>query len=184
MSNSQNSPDARIDPNAADALLPIVYDELHRIAKRYMSAERDAHTLQTTALVNEAYLSLMQGAGGQIRYADENHFLAVAARAMRRILINHAVAKKTQKRTIAIECIQSDALTECFAERCIDLIALDEAMKQLEGLDATQAKIVELRFFAGVTVPQCAAMLGLSERTVHYEWSHARAWLKRSLEDK
>lgn len=118
-----------------------------------------------------------------MEFTCPNHFVAVAARAMRRILINHALAKKAKKRTATTQSIHSDALSNCFEQRCVDLIALDEALQRLAALDETQAKIVELRFFGGLTVANCAELLGLSERTIHYEWAHARAWLRRQLED-
>ncbi len=184
MSNSTDEPSdvSAGDCQNADAILPAVYDELRRIASTLMRDERDGHTLQTTALINEAYVSLMKGAGAELNFSSPNHFLAVAAKVMRRILINHAIAKKTKKRTAPDESLRCDAVSDCFEERCVDLIMLDQALDELKELDENQAKIVELRFFAGMTVPGCSEVLGVSERTIHYEWTHARAWLRQRLE--
>ncbi|MEM9645786.1 MAG: ECF-type sigma factor [Planctomycetota bacterium] len=167
----------------AESLFEEVYDELHSIAKRQMSSERAGHTLQTTALIGEAYLSLMKGASASQRYESYEHFLGVAAVAMRRVLINHAKAKKTLKRSALPEQLLPVGVTECFQQRSIDLLTLDQALQRLASIDAKQARIVELRFFGGMTAQQCATMLGLSERTVQYEWAHARAWLRRQVEE-
>lgn len=167
----------------AGVLFTELYGELHRIARRHMSVERIDHTLQTTALINEAYMSLAGRESDEPSYKDLEHFLSVAAIAMRRILINHAKAKKTQKRTAPDEQFLPVGVTECFQQRSIDLIALDDALQRLASIDATQAKIVELRFFGGMTVIQAAKTLGVSERTVQYEWMHAKAWLRHQLQD-
>lgn len=168
----------------AGVLFTELYDELHRIARRHMSAERIDHTLQTTALINEAYVSLVGGKSGEpSHYNDMEHFLSVAAIAMRRILINHAKAKQTKKRTAPAEQFLPVGVTECFQQRSIDLIALDEALQRLASIDSAQAKIVELRFFGGMTVAQTAKTLEVSERTVQYEWTHAKAWLRHQLQD-
>jgi RNA polymerase sigma factor (TIGR02999 family) len=171
----------RGDSEAVERLFPVIYDELHRIASRFMQQERRDHTLQPTALVHEAYLRLV-GKPGDASYENRAHFLATAAVAMRRILINHAKARSAQKRGLGRQLPALDGAFEAFEERAIDLLALDEALGRLAELDATQGKLVELRFFGGMSVEDCARFLGISERTLHYEWSHARAWLRGQLQ--
>jgi RNA polymerase sigma factor (TIGR02999 family) len=170
------------DPAAGDRLFPLLYSELHRIASAYMAGERPEHTLQPTALVHEAYLRLMGDGRNGARFEDRRHFVAAAAVAMRRILINHAKAKAAEKRGGGRTFVAIDEAAAAFNDRSIDLLALDEALEQLAKLDPTQARLVELRFFGGMSVSDCAVELGVSERTVHYEWSHARAWLRGQLE--
>lgn len=170
------------DAEAAERLFPIVYDELHRIASAFMRRERPDHTLQPTALVHEAYLRLV-GKNLASPYENRAHFLATAAVAMRRVLINHATAKATQKRDPGKGAMAIDGAYAAFEERAIDLLALDEALGRLGEVDATQAKLVELRFFGGMSVEECADVLGLSARSLHYEWAHARAWLRTQLQD-
>jgi RNA polymerase sigma-70 factor, ECF subfamily len=171
----------RGDSAAAARLFPVVYDELHRLAAGYMRQERADHTLQATALVNEAYLRLL-GASGGGEYANRGHFVATAAVAMRRILVNHAKAKKAEKRGGGWSGVQLENVAAAFENRAIDLLALDEALDLLAKRDATQAKIVELRFFGGMTSEECAEVLNMSVRNVNYEWAHARAWLRGQLE--
>jgi RNA polymerase sigma factor (TIGR02999 family) len=170
------------DPAAAERLFPVVYRELHRIASAYMQQERPEHTLQPTALVHEAYLRLVGDGGGGSGYENHRHFVAAAAVAMRRILVNHAKAKATQKRGGEQARTALDEAAAAFGERSIDLVALDEALERLSKLDPAQARLVELRFFGGMSVEECARELGVSPRTVHYEWAHARAWLRGQLE--
>jgi len=170
------------DAVAGERLFPLIYSELHRIASAYMAGERPEHTLQPTALVHEAYLRLVGDGREGAQYQDRRHFVAAAAIAMRRILINHAKAKATEKRGGDRATVALDEAAAVFNDRSIDLLALDEALEQLAKLDPTQARLVELRFFGGMSVPDCAQELGVSERTVHYEWSHARAWLRAQLE--
>jgi RNA polymerase sigma factor (TIGR02999 family) len=170
------------DSAAGEQLFPLVYNELHRIASAYMRHERPEHTLQPTALVHEAYLRLI-GSGGtdESQYRSSRQFVAAAAVAMRRILVNHAKARAADKRGGARTAGQLDEAAAIFNDRSIDLVALDEAMQQLAGIDPVQAQIVELRFFGGMSVPECAEHLNVSERTIHYEWAHARAWLRGKL---
>lgn len=170
------------DATAAERLFPLVYNELHRIASSYMERERPEHTLQPTALVHEAYLRLVGNGARTNHYEDERHFVAAAALAMRRILVNHAKAKATDKRGgDRAKLPLDDSVIAAFDERSIDLLALDDALAELAKFDARQAQLVELRFFGGMSVEQCGQHLGISERTVHYEWTHARAWLRGKL---
>lgn len=172
------------DAKAADELFPIVYDELHRRAATYMQGERRDHTLQATALIHEAYLRLVRSAPEATSFQNIEHFVATAAVVMRRILVNHAKAKQADKRGGRHSKTPLDSVSPLFFERAIDLIALDEAMVELEQVDPTQHRLVELRFFGGLTVDQCAELLNISSRTAYYEWSHARAWLRSRIESE
>jgi RNA polymerase sigma-70 factor (ECF subfamily) len=163
------------DSRAADELLPLVYEELRAMAARHLKGERAGHTLQPTALVHEAYLKLVDQT--RVQWQGRSHFLAVAATAMRRILVNHAKAHGRQKRGGDAQRVPLDRALESFQERAIDLEALDEALQRLAGIDAAQARIVELRFFGGLTVEETAEVLATSARTVHREWTLAKAWL-------
>ena len=167
--------------NAADELLPLVYEELRLLAAQKLSREPPGQTLQATALVHEAYLRLV-GEEGQ-KWQNRHHFFRTAAEAMRRILIDHARRKKSQKhggqhQRTAME----DVILTC-ADRCSvdDLIALDEALARLGEQDPTKAEIVKLRYFAGLTVEQTAEVLGISPTTTKLHWAYARAWLLREL---
>lgn len=175
------------DEAAAARLFPIIYEQLRQLAGAYMRRERADHTLEATALVHEAYLRLVPAAGRDgargVAYEDRNHFVATAAVAMRRILVNHARAKATKKRGGSGKRLALDDAAAAFESAVIDLLALDEALEHLAACDATQARLVELRFFGGMTAEQCADVLGVSVRTVQYEWAHARAWLRRQLGD-
>ncbi len=167
------------DRDAAEELFPAVYDELRAQAEAYMHRERLGHTLQPTALVHEAYLKLVQQDGS--RWNDRAHFFAVAATAMRHILVNHALARKSLKRG---GDRQRTPLSQVIVEaesRSIDLIALDEALHELTNFDERQSRIVELRFFGGLTNKEVGEVLGVSLRTVEGEWSIAKAWLHRRL---
>jgi RNA polymerase sigma factor (TIGR02999 family) len=169
------------DGTAAEQVFSLVYDELHRLAAAYMRRERPDHTLQPTALVHEAFLRLL-GPGQENReFADRKHFIATAAVAMRRVLVNHAKARDAEKRGGGRPTYALQDAEAAFAERAIDLLALDEALDRLAELDATQARLVELRFFGGMAFEECASVLGISERAVYYEWAHARAWLRSQL---
>ncbi len=172
----------RGDSEAAERLFPVVYDELHRIASAFMRQERPDHTLQPTALVHEAYLRLV-GRDVAAPYENRAHFLSTAAVAMRHILINHAKARATLKRGEGKPSAAFDSTLAAFEESAIDLLALDEALCRLAQLDATQGRLVELRFFGGMSVEECADIMGMSARTLHYEWAHARAWLRGQLQD-
>ncbi len=170
----------RGDERAAERLLPLVYDELHRLADRYMHDERADHTLQPTALVHEAYLQLVHR-GDKIDWRDRAHFIGVAAKAMRQILVNHAIHRRAAKRGGGVAKVALDDVVAAIEERSIDLIALDEALSKLAVIDPQQARIVELRFFAGLTVPQTAELLEISPRTVDRESLFAKGWLHREI---
>lgn len=154
----------------------LVYDELHRMADRQMRRQRPDHTLQATALVNEAYIRVF----GQ-EWRDREHFLSVAARAMRSILVDHARKKATAKRTPGGERVALDDLTQTYEERAIDLVALDDALNQLSEVDPEMVRLVELRFFAGLTMEEAASFLNISPRKAQKEWCTARAWLRREI---
>ena len=166
---------------ALNNLLPLVYDELHRQAARYLRKERPGHTLQTTALVNEAYLKLIDRR--DVSWENRTHFFAVAAQAMRRILVDHARTKHRLKRggdnvKISLEKAATLGTPE---EKGVDLIALDEALSRLAKRDKQQARIVELKFFGDLTIAETAEALGVSTATVKRDWNAARAWLQREL---
>ena len=166
------------DETALEKLVPLVYQELHRLASRYMRGERSGHLLQTTALVNEAYLRLHDL--NCIHWQDRNHFYAVAARAMRRVLVDFARTRKQHKRNGGRQVSFDEALA-IGSDRSADLVALDDALTTLGQLDRRQSQIVELRFFGGLTEPQIAEVLGVSARTVNNHWRLARSWLLREL---
>lgn len=167
------------DQTAFDRLLPLVYDELHRMAARYMRGERPGHTLQTSALVNEVYLRLADYK--QMQWQDRAHFFAVAAQAMRRILIDFARARQNLKRGGGAERVSLDKALVVTPEGGTDLLALDEALGRLAALNSRQARMVELRYFGGLSEEEVAEVLGIAPRTVRYDWSLARAWLYREL---
>jgi RNA polymerase sigma factor (TIGR02999 family) len=162
--------------------MPLVYDELRRIAARYISRERPGQTLQATALVNEAYVRL--AAERPREFANKTHFLAIAALSMRQILVQRARARKAAKRGGAPHRITLDDrnLDRANLPPEIDVLALDEALTRLAALDAEQARIVELRYFGGLTVEETAEVVGSSPATVKRHWAMARAWLKQALD--
>ncbi len=164
--------------DAASRLIPIVYDELRRLASHYLAQERPGHTLQPTALVHEAYLKLVEQKGGN--WQDRAHFFAVAAQTMRHLLVDHARAKKADKRGGGMQRVELEHVTLLAAE-ADEIVALDQALTRLKEMDACQAKVVELRYFGGLSVPEVAEVLGISERTVKREWSMAKAWLYSEL---
>jgi RNA polymerase sigma-70 factor, ECF subfamily len=165
------------DAAAAERLLPLVYEELRAIAARHLRQERAGHTLQPTALVHEAYMRLIDQ--NSVRWNGRSHFLAVAAMAMRRVLVNHARDRRRLKRGgPEMKRVPLDDAVGVLEERAGDLEALDAALTRLAAMDPQQARIVELRFFGGLTAPETAEAMGISERTVHREWSLARAWLR------
>ena len=169
------------DRAALDALIPVVYDELHVIASRHMAREWRAGTLETTALVNEAYLKLVDQR--KVDWQSRAHFFAIAAQVMRRILVDHARRKLRGKRgggAVMPVVTTSIQVPEAAAD-LVDVLAVDRALSQLEGLDPDQARVVELRFFAGLTVEETAAVVGVSPATVKREWAVAKAWLYRAL---
>ena len=163
-------------------LMPLVYDELRRIAARYISRERPGQTLQATALVNEAYVRL--AAERPREFANKTHFLAIAALSMRQILVQRARARNAAKRGGALHRITLDDrhIDQAHLPADIDVLALDEALSKLAALDPEQARIVELRYFGGLTVEETAEVLGSSPATVKRHWAMARAWLKQALD--
>ena len=167
------------NPGAVEQLLPMVYEELRRIAHRQLLSERADHTLNTTGLVHEAYLRLAAPRG--IEWADRAHFFAVAARAMRRVLIDHARRFRASKRGGTRLRIPLDDANLAVEERADELLALDEALEQLASLDPRQSQVVECRFFGGMTEEETAAALGVTERTVRRDWVKAKGWLYQQL---
>ena len=167
------------DRHALDELFPIIYKELRRIAAHQLSNERSDHTLQPTALVHEAYLRLIDQ--HSVNWQNRAHFFSIAAETMRRILVNYAVQRNAQKRGSGATKIELDEAISFQDQRELDLVLLDDALKNLEEFDETQAKIVELRFFGGLTVEETAEVLKISESTVKREWRMAKAWLKTKM---
>jgi RNA polymerase sigma factor (TIGR02999 family) len=165
--------------DALGTLMPLVYEELHRTAERYMRRERPGHTLQTTALVNEAYVKLIDAS--RVRWQDRAHFFAVAAQLMRRILVDFARRRRKQKRSGGWQRVTLAEELAGGTERPADLVALDEALEDLSQLDPRKAHVVELRFFGGLSLEETAAVLGVSTDTIGRDWSAARAWLLREL---
>jgi RNA polymerase sigma factor (TIGR02999 family) len=166
-------------PAALDELIPLVYPELRKLARRYLQQERPDHTLSSTALVHEAYLRLVQQTG--VTWQSRAHFFAVAAQMMRRILVDHARHRSYQKRGGGAFTIALDEAGIAPKEREVDLVALDDALNSLAKLDERQSKMVELRFFGGLSIEETSAVLGVSAPTVKREWASARAWLFREL---
>lgn len=165
---------------AMDQLMPLVYDELRRLAQSHLRGERPGHTLQGTALVHEAYLRLVDQ--DQVQWQNRAHFFAMASQMIRRILVDHARAHKAAKRGDGAPHLSLDEALEVPGERPLDLIALDEALTLLARIDSQQATIVELRFFGGLSIEETAASVGVSTATVNREWSTARAWLFREMQ--
>ena len=168
------------DRESLDSLLPIVYQELRRLAAGYLRRERPGQTLQPTALVHEAYLRLMKDRPG--RWQNRAHFCAIAAHSMRQILIERARARGAAKRGGARQRITLDEGLVAGGDRSIDLVALDEALQRLAAIDPEQARLVELRFFGGLTVEETAEAMDISPATVKRHWTVAKAWLTRELE--
>src|SRR5208283_1074737 len=166
------------DRAALDRLTPIVYDELHRLAQRYMKHERPGHSLQTTALVNEAYMRLVDYKGMQ--WQNRAHFFAVSAQLMRRILVEHA-RRHNLKRGGGVQHVSLEETAIMGGEESADLVALDEAMDALAGLDPRKVQVVEMRFFGGLSVEETAEVLKVSSVTVMRDWNTAKAWLYREL---
>ena len=164
---------------SADILLTLVYDELRRIAGKYLRKERSGHTLQPTALVHEAYMKLIDIS--DINWQDRAHFFAVSANVMRHILVDHARAKLAEKRGGESERIALEDAVSLSNEPNLDLLAVDEALSELAEFDEQQSKIVELRFFGGLTIEETAHVIGVSPATVKREWAMAKAWLHRKL---
>jgi RNA polymerase sigma-70 factor, ECF subfamily len=166
------------DKSALDELMPVVYDQLHKLAARYLRSERPGHTLRATALVNEAYLRLVDV---DVAWQDRVHFFAVSARLLRRILVDYAKASKRQKRGAGAEIIPLDEAVVVGAHSPDGLLALDTALKNLAAQDLRKSEIVELLCFGGLTYDETAAALNISPATVHRELKLAKAWLHREL---
>jgi RNA polymerase sigma-70 factor (ECF subfamily) len=164
---------------ALDKLVPLVYEELHRLARHYMGGERPGHTLQTTELVNEAYVRLVDWKN--VRWQNRAHFFGVAAQMMRRILVDFARSRHYVKRGGGVRRVSLAEAAVVSAERGEDFIALDDALDRLAAIDVRKGRIVELRFFGGLSVEETAEVLKISSRTVMREWSLAQAWLHRDL---
>jgi RNA polymerase sigma factor (TIGR02999 family) len=168
------------DRAVLDQLLPLVYDELHRQAHRYLRRERANHTLQTTALIHEAYLKLVDQRA--VQWQNRAHFFGIAAQAMRRILVDYAKTKNREKRGgPAADLPLEEALLVAATGQSIDLLALDEALTRLALVDDMQARVVELKYFSGLSIEDTAEALGISPATVKRDWQMAKAWLRHEL---
>ncbi len=169
------------DRSAFEKLVPLVYDELRELAASHLKRERKNHTLQPTALVHETYMKLLDQS--RVDWQGRTHFFAVGAQAMRRILVDHARQHRAAKRGGGRQLIALDEKLLPGARRNEDLLAVDDAMAKLAQLDPQQARMVELRFFGGLTMAEVAEVLGMSKRSVEREWTMVRAWLRRELGD-
>jgi RNA polymerase sigma factor (TIGR02999 family) len=167
------------DESALNRLIPLVHQELRRLAHHYMRRERAGHMLQTTALVNEAYLKLVDHKG--MRWQNRSHFFAVAAQAMRRILVDAARSRNYAKRGGGATIVALDEATAVAEKRASDLIALDDALNELAAIDARKSQVVELRYFGGMSIEETAEVLKISPATVMREWNTAKAWLLRAV---
>jgi RNA polymerase sigma-70 factor (ECF subfamily) len=165
--------------SALDELYPLVYDELHRLARRYMSRERQGHTLQTTALINEAYVRLVDQRN--VHWANRSHFFAISAQIMRRILIDHARRHAYAKRGGGAQQVSLEEAATVARSAGSELIRLDEALKSLAEMDPRRSRVVELRYFGGLNNEEIAGVLNISENTVTRDWNMARAWLYQQL---
>ncbi len=166
------------DKAALEALTPLVYDELRRLARIYMRRERVGHTLQSTAVVHEAYIRLVDQ---DVKWSGKSHFLAIAAQMMRRILVDHARARSAGKRGSGIAPIPLEDDMVASEKQADELLALDEALQQLAKVDALRAQIVELRFFGGLSKEETASILGIPSATVQRQWAGAKAWLYSAM---
>lgn len=167
------------DEAARDRLIPLVYDELHRMAHQYMNRERPGHTLQTSALVNEAFMKLVDQR--HVRWQNRAHFFGIAAQMMRRILVDYARSRHYQKRGGEARQVELDEAMIVSQERAADVIALDEALKSLAEFDRRKSQIVELRFFGGLSIDETAKLLKVSPGTVMKDWTLAKAWLRKEM---
>lgn len=170
------------DLDAREALIPLVYGELRRVARRYLGRERPDHTLQSAALVHEAYLRLVHKEPPQ--WQNRAHFFGVAAQLMRHLLVDHARNRRAAKRGAGAPRLSLDAQMVLPQKREVDLVALDDALNKLARLDAQQSRLIELRFFGGLSIEETAVVLGISPATVKREWATARAWLQREMKNK
>ena len=168
------------DEQAIEVLVPLVEKELRQIARRQMRRERVNHTLQTTALVNEAYLKLVNASS--VNWQSRSQFFGISAKIMRRILINYARDLKAAKRGGELECINLDEAVVFTPGKSQQMIDLDEALKRLEDFDQTKSRIVEMRFFSGMSIEETAEALGIAPSTVSHHWRLARAWLKKEMD--
>jgi RNA polymerase sigma factor (TIGR02999 family) len=168
------------DKSAIDQLTPLIYAELRRLAHRHLRRERRDHTLQSTALVHEAWLRLVDQK--QAKWQDRAHFFAVSGQMMRRILVDHARAQQRDKRGGGAPVLALDEAIDMPRQRSLELIALDDALHDLARLDARQSQVIELRFFAGLSIDEAAQALGVSKATANRDWITGRAWLLRELE--
>jgi RNA polymerase sigma-70 factor (ECF subfamily) len=164
---------------ALDQLVPMVYGELHRLAHHYMSGERSSHTLQTTALVNEAYVRLVDSA--HANWENRSHFFGVCAQVMRRILVDWARSRKALKRGGDASSLDLNEALAAVNQPATDLVAVDDALQALSAVDPRKARVIELRFFGGLSVIETAGVLKVSEETVHRDWKLAKSWLRREL---
>lgn len=169
------------DKAALDKLIPLVYQELRRMAHQYMRRERAGNTLQTSALINEAYIRLVDY--NRMRWQDRAHFFAVAAQAMRRILVERARSRGRDKRGGAAQKVSLDEAADLAAERAADIVALDDALTELSAIAPRKGQIVELRYFGGLNIDEAAEVLGVSSPTVQREWRAAKAWLYRAISE-
>src|SRR5947207_1795161 len=167
------------DQSALDKLMPLVYDELHRLARRYMAQERPEHTLQTSALVNEAYVRLIDQ--GNVHWQNRAQFFGIAATSMRRILVSYARRRKRAKRGAGALQISLDEAAILSDERASEMVALDEALENLAAVDPRKSQVVELRFFGGLSIDETAEVLKVSPGTVMRDWTLAKAWLRREI---
>ena len=167
------------DQEALDKLMPLVYEELHRLAHRYMSRERDGHTLQTSALVNEAYCRLINQK--DVEWQNRAHFFGIAAQLMRRILVDHARSRASAKRGGSAHHVPLDEALIVSEERAAEVVALDDALKSLAEIDPRKSQLVELRFFGGLSIEETAEVLNVSPGTVMRDWTLAKAWLRRAV---
>jgi RNA polymerase sigma factor (TIGR02999 family) len=170
------------DQTALDELIPLVYAELRKLAKNYMRRQRPGHTLQTTALVNEAYLRLIDSS--RVNWQNRTHFFAISAQLMRRVLVDFARAKNSLKRGGERIQVTLDERIEAASEDVTDLVALDEALQKLAEMNERQAKIVELRYFGGLSEEEIGETLQISTRTVRRDWNIAKAWLFRAIKNE
>ena len=167
------------DKESLDKMMPAIYDELRRQAARYLRREQPGHTLQTTALIHEAYVRLVDQRN--VQWQNRAHFFGIAAQMMRRILVDHARTKKRAKRGGSDIKVSLDDTTVAVQGQDLDVVAVDEALTRLAKVDEQQSRVVELRFFSGLTVEETAEVMGISPATVKRDWSMAKAWLHREL---
>lgn len=184
MSETQNATQLLIDysngkKESLDEMLPLVYEELHRLAEKYLRQERPNHTLQPTALIHEVYLRLIDQ--HSVNWSNRSQFIGLAAQMMRRILVNHAEAHKASKRGDGFNKITFDESIAFFEDQNLDILSLHKALNKLAEHDEQKSRVVELRFFGGLTIEETAEVLEKSTATIEREWTFARAWLRREL---